>query len=100
MSSSNSAGQLLIDEPAPHVARLTISNPGKRGALDQPLLDAFAATMPELDARCVIITGEGRLAPEVERELLQLRRSRFSSEDFREGVRAFVETPPPDRQGR
>ena len=60
-SSSPPAGQLLIDEPAPHVARLTISNPGKRGALDQAILDSFARTMPELDARCVIITGQGRI---------------------------------------
>jgi enoyl-CoA hydratase/carnithine racemase len=57
---SSAAGQLLIDEPAPHVARLTISNPGKRGALDQAILDAFASTLPKLEARCVIITGEGR----------------------------------------
>jgi enoyl-CoA hydratase/carnithine racemase len=64
--SSNSAGaqaapaggRLLVDEPAPGVARLTISNPGKRGALDHAILDGFAATLPELDARCVIITGE------------------------------------------
>ena len=48
-----------MDEPAPGVARLTISNPGKRGALDHPLLNAFATTLPELDARCVLITGEG-----------------------------------------
>jgi enoyl-CoA hydratase/carnithine racemase len=54
------AGRLLIDEPAPHVARLTISNPHRRGALDQAILDSFATTMPELDARCLIITGEGR----------------------------------------
>jgi enoyl-CoA hydratase/carnithine racemase len=40
------------------VVRLTISNPGKRGALDHPILDGFARTMPSLDARCVIITGE------------------------------------------
>lgn len=60
MSCSSSDGQLLIDEPAPRVARLVISNPGKRGALDQAILDRFATTMPELDARCVIITGEGR----------------------------------------
>jgi enoyl-CoA hydratase/carnithine racemase len=53
-------GQLLVDEPAPHVTRLTISNPGKRGALDHAILDAFAHTLPELQARCVIITGEGR----------------------------------------
>jgi enoyl-CoA hydratase/carnithine racemase len=43
------------------VARLTISNPGKRGALDQAILDALATTLPALDARCVIITGEGRM---------------------------------------
>ena len=57
--SSASTGQLLVDEPAPGVARLTISNPGKRGALDQTILDALASTMPRLDARCVMITGEG-----------------------------------------
>jgi enoyl-CoA hydratase/carnithine racemase len=40
------------------VTRLTISNPAKRGALDHPLLNAFATMLPRLDARCVIITGE------------------------------------------
>ena len=59
-SSSPSAGRLLIDEPAPHVARLTIANPDRRGALDHAILDRFAQTMPQLDARCVIITGQGR----------------------------------------
>jgi enoyl-CoA hydratase/carnithine racemase len=53
------AGRLLLDEPAPGVVRLTISNPGKRGALDHAILDAFATTLPGLDARCVLITGEG-----------------------------------------
>jgi enoyl-CoA hydratase/carnithine racemase len=43
------------------VARLTISNPGKRGALDHEILDAFATTLPKLDARCVIITGQERI---------------------------------------
>lgn len=52
-------GRLLVDEPAPGVTRLTISHPGKRGALDHAILDAFTTTMPRLDARCVIITGEG-----------------------------------------
>jgi enoyl-CoA hydratase/carnithine racemase len=61
LSSSSPSGELRIDQPAPHVARLVISNPGKRGALDHALLDAFAMTMPELDARCVIITGEERV---------------------------------------
>jgi enoyl-CoA hydratase/carnithine racemase len=51
-------GRLLIDEPAPGVTRLTISNPGKRGALDHAILDGFARTLPALNARCVIVTGE------------------------------------------
>jgi enoyl-CoA hydratase/carnithine racemase len=54
-------GRLLVEEPAAGVVRLTISNPGKRGALDHAILDAFASKMPELDARCVVITGEGRM---------------------------------------
>ena len=52
-------GRLLVDEPAPGVARLTISNPAKRGALDHAILDGFATVLPSLDARCVIVTGEG-----------------------------------------
>jgi enoyl-CoA hydratase/carnithine racemase len=59
LSSTNPVGRLLVDEPAPGVARLTISNPAKRGALDHAILDAFATTLPRLDAHCVIITGEG-----------------------------------------
>jgi enoyl-CoA hydratase/carnithine racemase len=55
---SDSTGQLLVDEPLPGVARLTISNPGKRGALDHAILDGFATTLPRLDARCVIVTGQ------------------------------------------
>ena len=64
MSSNNedsTGGRLLLDEPAPGVARLTISNPGKRGALDHAILDGFASTLPGLDARCVVITGEDQI---------------------------------------
>jgi enoyl-CoA hydratase/carnithine racemase len=57
-SSSTDNGRLLLDEPAPGVARLTISNPGKRGALDHTILDGFATTLPRLEARCVVITGQ------------------------------------------
>jgi enoyl-CoA hydratase/carnithine racemase len=60
LSSNSDEGRLLVDEPARHVTRLTISNPGKRGALDHAILDALARTLPRLDARCVVITGEGR----------------------------------------
>ena len=62
MSSGNDApdagGRLRVDEPAPGVARLTISNPERRGALDHAILDAFATIVPTLDARCLVITGE------------------------------------------
>jgi enoyl-CoA hydratase/carnithine racemase len=54
-------GRLLLDEPAPGVARLTISNPRKRGALDHTILDGIAERLPGLDARCLIITGEERM---------------------------------------
>jgi enoyl-CoA hydratase/carnithine racemase len=54
-----SSGELIVDEPAPGVARLTISNPDKRGALDHGILDRISSTMPQLDARCVLITGVG-----------------------------------------
>jgi enoyl-CoA hydratase/carnithine racemase len=61
VSPEPTAGQLLIDEPAPGVVRLTIANPGKRGALDHAILDRFATVMPTLDARCVLITGQERI---------------------------------------
>ncbi len=52
-------GKLRLDHPAEHVARLTIDNPEKRNALDHEILDAFAATLPELDARCLLVTATG-----------------------------------------
>ena len=52
-------GKLRLDHPAEHVARLTIDNPAKRNALDHEILDAFAATVPELDARCLLVTATG-----------------------------------------
>ena len=54
--------KLRLDFPAEAVARLTISNPAKRNALDHEILDAITATVPQLDSgievRCLIITGE------------------------------------------
>jgi enoyl-CoA hydratase/carnithine racemase len=37
---------------------------------------------------------------ELERQLVELRESCFSSEDFREGIRAFGEKRRPDWTGR
>jgi enoyl-CoA hydratase/carnithine racemase len=52
-------GKLRLDHPADHVARLTIDNPDKRNALDHEILDAFAATLEELEARCLLVTATG-----------------------------------------
>jgi len=54
-------GKLVLDRPAEAVARLRISNPERRNALDHEILDALAETLPQLDrgieTRCVLITG-------------------------------------------
>lgn len=57
-------GKLLVDEPAPGVVRLTISNVQKRNALDHPILDAITATIAEHAdpggaIRCLLLTGAG-----------------------------------------
>lgn len=55
-------GKVRLDFPADAVARLTISNPSKRNALDHEILDAITATVPRLDrgidVRCLVITGD------------------------------------------
>ena len=60
---SFAGGKLLLDEPAEAVARLTLSNPERRNALDREVLDALANVLAELDrgieVRCVILTGAG-----------------------------------------
>lgn len=54
--------KLRLDFPREAVARLTISNPANRNALDHEILDAIANTVPALDdgleVRCLVITGE------------------------------------------
>jgi enoyl-CoA hydratase/carnithine racemase len=55
------SGKLLLDAPAPGLTRLRISNPEKRGALDHEILDTLAATVQDLDARCLVLTGTDRM---------------------------------------
>jgi enoyl-CoA hydratase/carnithine racemase len=53
--------KLRLDEPAEGVARLTIDNPERRGALDHELLDALARHARTLEARCLVIRGSGAI---------------------------------------
>jgi enoyl-CoA hydratase/carnithine racemase len=55
------SGKLRLEEPADGVARLVIANPERRGALDHEILDTLAATVGELDARCLVIAGSGQM---------------------------------------
>lgn len=55
------SGKLVLDEPAPGLARITIANPEKRGALDHEMLDALAEAVARLDARCLLLTGSGSM---------------------------------------
>jgi len=52
-------GQLLTDEPADGILRLTIANPTKRNALDHAILEGIAAAVDAAHghARCIVLTG-------------------------------------------
>ena len=52
--------KLTLEEPVPGVARLLITNPQRRGALDHEILDTISATLPDLDARCLVIAGRSK----------------------------------------
>jgi len=62
---SLAGGKHVLDHPAEAVARLTISNPERRNALDHEILEALAEVLPGLDRgieiRCVVITGAGEV---------------------------------------
>src|SRR5205823_4423756 len=47
-----------------------------------------------------LLAARGQLDADVERELIELRRACFTSEDFREGVRAFSEKRTPRWRAR
>ncbi|MEA2152928.1 MAG: enoyl-CoA hydratase [Solirubrobacteraceae bacterium] len=95
-------GKLLVDEPAPGVVRLTISNPVKRNALDHPILDAITATLAEAsDARCLMITGAhgmfsaGYDIGEIPTEEFEERAERLVAHPFTEAIDALERFPHP-----
>jgi enoyl-CoA hydratase/carnithine racemase len=89
-------GELLVDEPAEGVTRLTISNPSKRNALDHPILDAITRTLGDLsDARCLIITGAhgmfsaGYDIGEIPDDEFEARAERLVAHPFTEAIDAI-----------
>jgi enoyl-CoA hydratase/carnithine racemase len=95
-------GKLLVDEPAPGVVRLTISNPAKRNALDHPILDAITATLAQAtDARCLMITGAhgmfsaGYDIGEIPTEEFEERAERLVAHPFTEAIDALERFPHP-----
>jgi enoyl-CoA hydratase/carnithine racemase len=95
-------GKLLVDEPAPGVVRLTISNPAKRNALDHPILDAITATLVEAsDARCLMIAGAhgmfsaGYDIGEIPTEEFEERAERLVAHPFTEAIDALERFPHP-----
>jgi enoyl-CoA hydratase/carnithine racemase len=99
-------GKLLLDEPAAGVARLTISHPAKRNALDHPILDAITATLgelaaPESQARCVVVTGAhgmfsaGYDIGEIPDEEFEERAERLVAHPFTEAIDALEAFPRP-----
>ncbi len=94
-------GELRLDWPAPLVARLTISNPEKRGALDRQLLDDFVRVVPALDARALIITGEDKMFSagydirDLPSELLAEEAEELIAHPYTEAVEAVQDFPYP-----
>jgi enoyl-CoA hydratase/carnithine racemase len=94
-------GKLRLDHPAEHVARLTIDNPAKRNALDHEILDAFAATLPELDARCLLVTATGPVFSagydigNLPREQFADRAEALVAHPFHEAIEALAAYPFP-----
>jgi enoyl-CoA hydratase/carnithine racemase len=98
-------GTVTIDRPADAVARLVISNPEKRNALDHEILDSIANAMPELadgiETRCVIITGAGKVFSagydigDIPEEVFAEEAERLVAHPFHRAIEAVEEFPFP-----
>jgi enoyl-CoA hydratase/carnithine racemase len=96
------AGELLVDQPADGVLRLTISNPAKRNALDHAILDAITAVMGDLgDARTVILTGAGGMFSsgydigDIPEDVFAEQAERLVAHPFAEALDALDDCPIP-----
>lgn len=99
------SGKVTVDRPADAVARLTISNPDKRNALDHAILDAIAEAMPSLangiETRCVIITGEGKMFSagydigDIPEEVFAEQAEKLVAHPFHRAIEAIEQFPFP-----
>ena len=95
------SGKLLLDEPAPHVARLRINYPQKRGALDHEILDTLADTVYGLEARCLLLTGEGTMFSAgydigtFDESEFERQASTLVAHPFHEAIKALEQFPYP-----
>jgi enoyl-CoA hydratase/carnithine racemase len=94
-------GKLALDHPAEGVARLTIDNPQRRGALDHEILDALAAHARTLDARCLVIQGTGEVFSagydigNLEEQGFEESAERLVAHPFQEAIEALDAYPYP-----
>ncbi|HEY8304320.1 MAG TPA: enoyl-CoA hydratase-related protein [Solirubrobacteraceae bacterium] len=99
-------GKLLVDRPADGVLRLTISNPQKRNALDQPILDAISMAIGEQasspsQTRCLVVTGSngmfsaGYEIGEITNGQFQQEAERLVAHPFTEAIEALDAFPYP-----
>ncbi|MGA9284676.1 MAG: enoyl-CoA hydratase-related protein [Solirubrobacteraceae bacterium] len=104
--SEPAGGRLLVDRPAQGVLRLAISNPRKRNALDQTILDAIATVLGEESApgsqtRCVVVTGSdgmfsaGYEIGEITNGRFQEEAERLVAHPFTEAIEALEAFPYP-----
>ena len=101
-------GELLVDEPADGVVRLTISNPEKRNALDHAILDAIAERRARRSTRAASCspapTGcspSGYDIGDIPERRLRASRPRSSSPiPFTSGDRGARGLPVPDASPR
>jgi len=98
-------GTVVVDEPSAGIRRLTFSNPGKRGALDHPILDGIADAVrtaaAEPQIRALILTGadgsfsSGYDIGDIEASAFALEAERLVAHPYTSALIALDESPLP-----